>query len=574
MSTNVAAPASQKASKNSPTAGVQRSWWGLVVAAVVLRWLCQPPLSWWPLAFIAVVPLLLAAMLLAAKNMAVTRRHYGVLYLGMTIYWALTLQGLRHANPLIYPFWLLLAAYLAIYPTLFVIVLRRCIARGWSIVWAAPIAWVGQECIRNYMLTGISAAMLGHSMADVPWMIQIADLGGTYAVSLVVICVNVALACLVARRFTGRRNGETQSLPWSAIATALILVAFTLSYGWWRHEQTKALAQSKVTIALIGAAERVEYEQDPSRELELFDTYVTASVAALKQSPEPVGAVVWPESMYTGTLPLMLGQGSEAIATQFNVSLEDVRNMIEQRRDAFHFRNQTVLRMLSAENEGQSPALIVGCGVVEYGDQTKAYSGVVQIGKEGTATAWYGKNHLVMFGEYIPLVQRIAFIRDWLPPGLGLASGDSAKIFDVGNADAALSLCPNICIETAVERVAIGHLQQLRAETDGLPDAIVTVTNDAWFNDSSVVQHHKRCAQLVAVACRRPILSAANNGPTAWIDSSGQIVQEIRQGTQGNILATPDLDDRQSLMLSIGDWPARFAAIAFLGVLVWRRRVN
>ena len=49
------------------------------------------------------------------------------------------------------------------------------------------------ECIRNYMLTGVSAAMLGHTMADVPVMTQIADLGGSYAVSFVVAIVNAML---------------------------------------------------------------------------------------------------------------------------------------------------------------------------------------------------------------------------------------------------------------------------------------------------------------------------------------------------------------------------------------------
>ncbi|MEM6366164.1 MAG: apolipoprotein N-acyltransferase, partial [Planctomycetota bacterium] len=165
-------------------------------------------------------------------------------------------------------------------------------------------------------------------------------------------------------------------------------------------------------------------------------------------------------------------------------------------------------------------------------------------------------------------VHRIPWIKTWLPPGLGLVPGETAKLFELASSQSTLKLCPNVCIETAVERVTLRHMQQLRSTPKGLPDAIVTVTNDAWFNDSSVVQHHKRCAQLVAVACRRPILSAANNGPTAWIDSSGQIVAEIKQGNRGNVVATPKIDDRQSLVLTLGDWPARIAALMFLGILV------
>ena len=97
-----------------------------------------------------------------------------------------------------------------------------------------------------------------------------------------------------------------------------------------------------------------------------------------------------------------------------------------------------------------------------------------------------------------------------------------------------------------------------------MPDVIVTVTNDGWFDDSSVIEHHLRCAQLVAVGCRRPILSAANNGPTAWIDSSGRVVDRLSTGSNGAIIATPIRDERTSLYVRMGDWPAKVLALVSL----------
>ncbi len=95
-----------------------------------------------------------------------------------------------------------------------------------------------------------------------------------------------------------------------------------------------------------------------------------------------------------------------------------------------------------------------------------------------------------------------------------------------------------------------------------MPDVVVTVTNDGWFDDSSVIDHHLRCGQLVAVGCRRPLLSAANNGPTAWIDSRGQIVDRLPKGINGAVIASPRQDDRTSLYVRIGDWPARLCVLA------------
>ena len=165
----------------------------------------------------------------------------------------------------------------------------------------------------------------------------------------------------------------------------------------------------------------------------------------------------------------------------------------------------------------RSPELLVGCGVVAYGETTRAYSGLVHIGERGKVKDWYAKNHLVMFGEYIPIVQWIPVVRDWVPH----RRSDSRPV----------ALAPSIL--RSREKPRSRRIFVLRPQSSasrsitsdklrdspGIPEAIVTVTNDAWFDDSSVVQHHKRCAQLVAVACRRPILSAANNGPTCWIDS-------------------------------------------------------
>lgn len=549
---------------SSAASSVGRTWWLLSIASLVLPWISQPPLGWWPLAMIAIIPLLCVSTVTA-----ITRKQYVVLYLAAVVYWALTLQGLRHANPLIYPCWIALAAYLAIYPIAFVVVLRRLLGWGVMMIVAAPLAWVAMECIRNYLLTGISAAMLGHTLADVPLMIQIADLGGTYAVSFVIVTVNVALFLAWSWKWQTKpqQSGETKRrFPFAVSLWTIALVFATLFYGSYRLGQPTQPSQT--TLALIGRSERVEYDQDRSRELELFAAYAAESIRAIESTDQTIDAVVWPESMFSGTIPWMLGDGT-VMAQQQDRPIEEVRMIIDENRRAFQFRAKSLQTML-AKNNGpntKTPDIIGGCGIVDYGQTTKIYSGIVQIGSGGTVDDWYGKMHLVMFGEYIPIVKHLPIIRDWVPKNLGLTVGEHAKQFHVGS----ITLCPNICIETAVERVTINQLRQLRRDPrSGLPDAIITVTNDAWFDDSSVVEHHKRCAQLVAVACRRPILSAANNGPTVWIDSCGRVVSELPQGAEGSVIATPDIDHRTSLVIRIGDWPARICAFVFIAMLCRR----
>ena len=208
-------------------------------------------------------------------------------------YWLISLQGLRHAHWAIYPAWIALAAYLSVYVVLFVSVCRRMLEQGIlgrSIpLWiAAPVTWVGLECIRNYFLTGLSAAMLGHTMADVPWMIQIADMTGTYGVSFVLVTVNVAVFC--AAKFLHETLAPQKTV--APIALAVVLMAATLGYGYHRVEQTIAiqadpapgspLSLPLATFALVQRSEVVEYVDDAKRSYDMFSAYENETLAALR----------------------------------------------------------------------------------------------------------------------------------------------------------------------------------------------------------------------------------------------------------------------------------------------------
>jgi apolipoprotein N-acyltransferase len=439
---------------------------------------------------------------------------------------------------------------------------------------AVATAWTGQECLRNYLLTGISACMLGHTLADVPELIQIADLFGSYGVSFLLAAINAAL--FQAVRLLGKAPPPRRELLVDGSAALLMLVA-TLIYGRTtdRASSEASSAAPLGTFALVQRSETVEYAQEPGRELEMFRAYAAETISAMEQADGRVDAIVWPESMFTAGNPWMLADADAEVpmAAGANMTPLDLQRAVAENREYFSQRAEALLDAIDASRPGEPrPYLIVGSGVVHYRQQPEVYCGIVNIDPRAQVQSWYGKMHLVMFGEYIPLLPYVPGLRSLVPPELGLKTGAGPQRFLIG--DTVVS--PNICIETAVERVTVNQLRSLRSS--GQPaDLIITVTNDGWFDDSSVIDHHRRCAQLVAVGCRRPILSAANNGPTAWIDSRGQVVEQLETGAHGVVMAKPERDARTSLYLRIGDWPARgCAAISLLPLttLVRRRRAN
>jgi len=558
--------------------------WKLAVGGAASLWLIQPPMRLWPLAWIALVP-----WILIVSRRTLGRRDYLIFYLAAFAYWAVTMQGIRHAHPAMYAAWIALSAYLAVYPLAWLMLVRvawgsqslcanasglpvRRVSMGLSV----PIIWTGLECIRNYMLTGISAAMLGHSLADVPILIQIADALGSYGVTFLVALVNAAIALVVLNRLGAGNRSE--SIRFAGLSIVVVLA--TLIYGAWRLHEAEAIEQtSSTTIALIGRDEPIVFEQDAQRERQIFDAYYLQAVEAAKlakQKDIELGAVVWPESMFTGSLPWFVADPGKELARlpDQTVSDEVMREIIAERQDLFQRRAQQIqasLRQVTGQATG--PDLLGGCAVVRYDNPPGGHSGCVWIGDEGRVAKWYAKTHLVMFGEYIPLIEYLPLIERWIPAGMGILPGNGPVAMRVGD----LVVSPNVCIETAVERVTVNQVGELIAQKTA-PDIVVNVTNDGWFDRTSIVEHHLRCSQMVAVACRRPILIAANGGPTAWIDGSGRLVERLANDQSGVILASGRLDGRASLQLLIGDWPARSLAGVCLAIaavgLLRRRRIK
>jgi apolipoprotein N-acyltransferase len=545
--------------------------WKLAALGALLLWLSQPPLRLWPLAWIALVP-----WIVIAWRPQVTRRDYAAVFFFSMIHWLLTMQGIRHAHPAMYAAWVALAGYLAIYPVVGLGLVRiateragprsapdpaACRENRWHMpLWlAVPVVWTGLECVRNYLLTGISAAMLGHSQVDLPLVIQVADLFGSYGVSFLVALVNAAIATVIYSRLTGQRQADAKL----ACGVAAVTLVATLGYGWWRLDQAASVGQpSTSTIALIGRDEPIVFEQDTQRELDIFNAYFQQSVAAAQRAAKQgltLDAVVWPESMFTGGLPWFVADPDKALAlpADFPLRESELREVVAENRKQFEYRAQQVqyaLRQITGQSSG--PDLIVGCSVIRYDHPPGGHSGCVHIGGDGRVADWYAKTHLVMFGEYIPLIEYLPWIQRWIPPGMGILRGERAVALPVGD----VIISPNICIETAVERVTIEHVRDLIAGGSP-PDLVVNVTNDGWFDRSSIVEHHLRCAQMVAVVTRRPILIAANGGPTAWIDATGRVVERLANDASETILVTAQRHGQHTIGVTWGDWPARFLAL-------------
>jgi apolipoprotein N-acyltransferase len=164
----------------------------------------------------------------------------------------------------------------------------------------------------------------------------------------------------------------------------------------------------------------------------------------------------------------------------------------------------------------------------------------------------FRKHHLVIFGETIPFVDSIPFLKEIYKQQAGVEYGGSfsaGKSFEplpVRAGNQTLGVIPSVCFEDTVPRLTRRFLKPG-------PQVIVNVTNDGWFKESKAASQHFANAKFRAIELRRPMIRCANTGVSAAIRATGST-------------ANPDTGRAQVLTDSNGSHFTRGSLLAELKV--------
>ena len=404
----------------------EKIWWVKALAAVgsgLLLWGAFPPVSQSDSAWMALVPLFLVI------RVSTPRGAFGWSFVCGVIFWLLTLSWfpaiIKNGGP--WPLVLLGQAGLSVWCALFMALFGAASARiwrwagavaGWRRVLAVtvcdPLLWVGSEYLRGWLLSGFAWNFLGVSQVAQVSLIQVASVAGVYAVSALVILVNGSVAGLLARavrpitaRIMGSRDwvcdkGFVSRLMRSA-ESSLPFVLVLLAWYWggvrMREWRVRAHDQASWRIALV--------QPNSPCIFTVNDHTVCAQRQRLLDQTRLVGAakpdlVVWPETAVMGAVP------------------EDPDAMQVIREGA-------VLA---------SAPLLTGALEIERVDKTTQapegmlfYNAAWLFSSTGEAMGAYRKQHLVPFGEYIPLDKQIPVLQRFAPTGVSCTAGLKSECF-------------------------------------------------------------------------------------------------------------------------------------------------
>jgi apolipoprotein N-acyltransferase len=534
------------------------------IAGSLLCWLALPPLNLFWLVWIAPVPWL---MLVKCETLP-GRRPYRSLWVSGVVFWLLAIHWIRLPHPLNYLAWAALASYLGLYLPSFV-VLARCAVHRFSVplVVAAPLVWTGLEWLRGHLLSGFLMGSLAHTQYRVPVVIQIADLVGEYGVTFLIILVAACVTNFIS--VPGRPRPRKQLAVNVAIIAVAVVVVCGHSINSMDSVPLRVDRPRGPRIALIQgntpADWKLDVERQQERQMQIMQEHSQLSreavVAAKKKDGHPVDLVVWPETSFRQNL-VMAQKGFMPPADRVHPSL-----------------------LTAAQTDLGELVRQVGCGVLVGIDRIlllpdeaivmshEVYNSAVFVDKAGKLTAIYDKMHPVMFGEYIPLADWIPILYRLTPITGGIIAGSQPTAVKLEDGTV---IAPNICYETVVPHLIRRQLVSLE-KLGARPDALLNLTNDAWFWGSSELDMHLACGVFRAVETRTPLLVAANGGLSAHIDHLGTIRQVTPRQETAFLLVDLEKHKRPlSFYTRWGDWFALVCVVCCLVLAcaaIARRRV-
>lgn len=453
--------------------------------SIVLLWLGLRLNSWgWPLLTVALVPLLLHVLRTDRREALGCTLFTGIGHFVLQLYWIVFVIGHYGGLPLFVsvPALLLLCLYMTSYLLVFVLLARFFVERFSAPVslWLLPSAWVAMEYLRSLVCTGFPWMDIGYGVAGVPLLFQSADIWGHAGIAYVLLLLNSFFVLSV-------RAGWRRQVVLPMAVPLVLLCGATIFYSAWRWQQveTSLEGQESLNIAVVQGNVEQKQKWQIDRARSTVAGYVQQSLQLMDDSHElRPDLLVWPET----ALPFF------PINNPLQIPVETL------------VRDNDVLLLSGAPwytKEG------MGRKDIRY------YNSALLFDRSGSIVARSSKNHLVPFGEYVPLKKFLPFIAPLVEAVGDFSRGEISDPLPAGTA----RLGVLICFESIFPGIS-------RKWVDEGANVLVNITNDAWYGNSIAPYQTLAMTRLRAVETRRSVVRSANTGFSGFIDPLGRVPEQ------------------------------------------------
>ncbi len=420
----------------------------------------------------------------------------------------------------------LVAGLLVLYMALFVGVASAAsavlIGRFGSVgLLMAPAAWVSTEYLRAHLFGGFPWIPLGNAVVALLPIAQLASLTGVYGLSWLLATLHACFA--LAAMSTGRRR-------LGAAIAALGLVAACSLWGSARLTDNRLTREgSPITLGLIQGNVPQGEKWDPSRATAISDRYLR-----MTRDAAAAGArfIVWPES----ATPFYFGEDPLGAA--------EVQHTVR----------------------ATGTPLLFGTDEIERGSPDRYYNSAFMLDAAGATAAVYRKVYLVPFGEYVPFGALLTFVGPLVETVSAFSPGARVTMMPVDGHMISTAICYEIVYPHLIRE---GVLQG--------SELLTTITNDAWYGETSAPFQHFELAAMRAIEQGRYLARAANTGVSGIVDPYGRVVRRTALFETTAVIGEARFLQGRTVYATIGDLTAQLAVLLTLlgvGVALWRPRLR
>jgi len=463
-----------------------------VIASGVLVWLAMPEYSLTALVWVALVPLLLVLVgCRDHRGCFLTGYGYGLVYAALCVKWITVAPGFPLAG------YLVMVAWIALFPALFALALGTVTRRtAWPLWLAAPLLWTAVEYLRVIIpLAPSPLALLGHVFYRQPDMIQLAAVTSAYGPGFLIVLVNAALACLVLagyRRLSRRPPVQSPGQLLLAGLLALFSPLAVLILGQARLSQPSPGPEPLMRVAAVQANIPQEEKWRTDKRQEVLDRHAALSRQAILRNP---GLVVWPETAVPADMlrKIFIREYMKALARELAVPL--------------------LAGSATGDKDGSG-------GDRKFTATNSAYL----IDRQGEVVDAYNKIRLLPFAERIPFGEKFPW-PDWMIPAKrSFTPGKGIHLLQLDGVHIGVVICWENLFPDLFRRYV-----------DAGAQLMVNMTNEAWFGDSEGGYYLLASAVFRALENGVALLRVANTGVSALIGPRGTILQRITDA-EGNDL--------------------------------------
>ncbi|MBU4479696.1 MAG: apolipoprotein N-acyltransferase [Candidatus Omnitrophica bacterium] len=365
---------------------------------------------------------------------------------------------------------MLLCAYLGLEFSFYSLFFPRLTSR--PALFLIPLLWISIEQLRGMMFSGFGWGLLGYTQYKNLTLIQIADITGVWGISYLLAMSNTALSQIFVLR---RRT------PWNnpAIVVPLLLAAIFYGYGAYCLHLNRQGPDITVSIVQGNIAQEIKW--DPDYATAIIEKYRQLSIIAAEEKPD---IIIWPETSVPGYL---------LDEPQLYSSVVELAQRLKTH-------------------------LLVGSPREDY-ETRRYYNSVFLFSPDGHLQKFHDKIHLVPFGEYIPYKKILWFLADF--PIADFSAGKKHTVFPLpaaGRPNTSFSVL--ICFEDLFPFL-------VKRFRDKGAQFLLTVTNEAWFKNSTEPPQHTAISVFRAIENRCWFIRCANTGVSCFIDPKGVIRKKV-----------------------------------------------